>query len=208
MHPRTLLQRFLLAIGGVLILGIAIALVINAHLGVSPHEVISLGLSETFNVNLGIVITILLGFELLVALALGQKPNAATVIILVTMGPIVQATRTIIPDPEKLLIRFLMVLLSEVFGALGIAWLVIADLGASSYDMVMIGLARKGSPIVAVRLALDIFCVVIGFILGGPIGVGTVFGMIVAGPSIAFALKVCGRPDLAGKAKTEMPEIL
>lgn len=85
------------------------------------------------------------------------------------------------------------------FGMLGFGVLIIgvasglyinANLGAGPRDSLMLGLSNKtGRSIRLVRNSMEVVVLMIGFLLGGPVGIGTVVYALAIGPCVQFFLK-------------------
>jgi uncharacterized membrane protein YczE len=81
--------------------------------------------------------------------------------------------------------------------ALGGALMVRARIGFAAYDGIMLGLHRLlGHPLAPIRIAMEAVALVVGWILGGAAGVGTVITGVLIGPALQFWLRAVGA-DLA-----------
>jgi uncharacterized protein len=180
---------------GVFVLGIAclisgIGLSITADLGVGSWQVLETGLVETTGASYGVVVVV----EALVAITLawawlGQRPWIATVVLAfggVGIGAILDALDT----PSALGVRLLYLAIGMVLIAVGVAFYLASDLGASAQDALFVGIYRKYAvrPGV-VRFAMDGSLVVVGTLLGGQFGVGTIAVTVVVPVLIEPALR-------------------
>ncbi len=69
-----------------------------------------------------------------------------------------------------------------------------ASLGAGPRDSFMVGaIRRSGWPLWKVRTAIEATVTLLGFLLGGPIGVGTIIVVFTLGPSIQLAFRIMGK---------------
>ena len=179
--PRLLLGIFVLAPG--------IALVIEAHLGVSPYDVLHQGLSDATGLSFGSVV-VLLGLCILVLwVPLGQRFGIGTVINTLSVGFIVDGFLDVIPDTDELLWRWPMLLVGIVVSALGMGLYIGAGLGPGPRDGLMTGIAAKGYPLWIVRTVLELTALATGYALGGNVGVGTVLFAFGIGPLGHWFLK-------------------
>jgi uncharacterized membrane protein YczE len=79
------------------------------------------------------------------------------------------------------------------FMGLGGALMIEARLGATAYDATMMGIRRwTGGPIIVVRLSMEISMLVLGWVLGGAIGIGTALTALLIAPSMHFWLRILG----------------
>jgi uncharacterized membrane protein YczE len=179
--PRLLLGIFVLAPG--------IALVIEAHLGVSPYDVLHQGLSDATGLSFGSVV-VLLGLCILVLwVPLGQRFGIGTVINTLSVGFIVDGFLDVIPDTNELIWRWPMLLVGIVVSALGMGLYIGAGLGPGPRDGLMTGIAAKGYPLWIVRTVLELTALATGYALGGDVGVGTVLFAFGIGPLGHWFLK-------------------
>jgi uncharacterized membrane protein YczE len=176
---RRRLPRLLL---GIVIISVGIALTLEAHLGVSPYDVLHQGLGDVTGLSFGTVV-VLLGLLILVAwIPLGQRFGIGTIINTLSIGFIVDACRDAIPRTEELGLRWPMLLGGIVVSAVGIGMYIGAGLGPGPRDGLMTGLAAKGYPLWIVRTVLELSALAAGWSLGGNVGVGTVLFAFAIGP--------------------------
>jgi uncharacterized protein len=175
---------------GVACLITGIALSVTADLGVGSWQVLETGLVETTGASYGVVV---LG-ESFVALTLawlwlGQRPWFATVLL--AFGGIgIGALLAVLSTPDAMVGRMLLLSAGMVLIAVGVAFYLASDLGASAQDALFVGFYRKYAvrPGV-VRFGLDGSLVVTGALLGGQLGAGTVAVTLVVPALIEPALR-------------------
>ena len=93
------------------------------------------------------------------------------------------------PDTvESLAIRWTMLLGGILMVAIGSGFYIGAGLGPGPRDGLMTGIARRGVNIGFARFGIEISVLVIGWILGGTVGIGTVLFAFGMGPLIALLL--------------------
>lgn len=169
-------------LAGILLLAPGIALILDAHLGVSPYDVLHQGLAEVSGLSFGTVV-VLLGLVILVAwIPLGQRLGIGTIINTLTVGFVVDAVLEVMPEPESLAWRWPMLLAGIVVTAIGMAMYIGAGLGPGPRDGLMTGIAAKGYALWVVRTVLEIVALVAGWALGGDVGIGTVLFALGIGP--------------------------
>ncbi len=168
-----------------------IALTITAELGVGSWQVFETGLVEATGAGFGVVVLA----EALVALAiawvwLGERPWIATG-VLAFGGVGIGALLDVLETPGSLWGRSLMLAVGIGLLAVGVAFYLASDLGASAQDALFVGFYRKyGVRPAAVRLTLDVSLVVAGFVLGGQAGAGTVAVTLAVPALIEPALRI------------------
>ena len=179
---RELRRRLPRLLIGVVVLSFGIALTLNARLGVSPYDVLHQGLAEVTGWSFGTVVVVL-GLVILVAwIPIGQRLGIGTIVNTLTVGFITDGFLHVLPEPDALLARWPMLLGGIVVAAFGMACYIGAGLGPGPRDGVMTGLAARGLSIRAARTGIEITVLVIGWVLGGTVGVGTVVYALGIGP--------------------------
>jgi len=189
---------------GVACLVTGIALAITADLGVGSWQVLETGLVEATGLSFGVVVLLEAAAALAVAWAwLGERPWIATV-VLAGAGGGIGALLDVLSTPTSLLGRVGLLALGMPLVAIGVAFYLASDLGASAQDALFVGFYRRyGVRPAVVRFGLDAGAVAAGFALGGQLGAGTVAVTLLVPALIEPALRLGHR--LAG---TPLPAAL
>lgn len=184
-------RRWAVFVFGVTCLISGIALSVTADLGVGSWQVLETGLVETTGASYGVVV---LGVSVVaITLAwfwLGQRPWFATG-LLAFGGVGIGALLSVLSTPGPLPARMLFLAVGMTLIAVGVAFYLASDLGASAQDALFVGMYRKYliRPGV-VRFGLDASLVVTGALLGGQLGAGTVAVTLTVPVLIEPALRV------------------
>jgi uncharacterized membrane protein YczE len=193
---RQLRRRLPQLLVGIPVLGLGIALTLQARLGVSPYDVLHQGIAKQTGLSFGTVV-IGVGLVILVLwIPLRQRPGIGTVVNTLTVGLVIDLALLVLPEPEPLAARVPLLLGGIVVTALGMGLYIGAGLGPGPRDGLMTGVAAKGFPLWAVRTVLEVTALVAGWLLGGNVGVGTVIFAFSIGPLGHFFL---ARLHLGGK---------
>jgi uncharacterized membrane protein YczE len=169
-------------LAGILVLGVGITFTIQAELGVSPYDVLHQGLADITGLSFGTVVVLLGLVILIVWIPLGQRFGIGTILNTLTVGFVVDAGLRIVDVPAHDALRWTMLLAGIVITSFGMALYIGAGLGPGPRDGLMTGIAAKGYPLWIVRTVLELTALVIGWILGGDVGVGTVLFAFGIGP--------------------------
>ena len=195
---RTLLKLLWFYIG-IVVMGFGYALIIRPGLGVAPWDIFHIGVQAKTGIPLGYVIQ---GTGLAIILlnwTMAIRPTIGMVLNMLTFGPIMSWLLGGLPQPESLWARWLMLLVGIFIVGLGTALYVSADIGSGPRDGMMIGLTRKfNTSLAMVKNSMDLFAALVGWWLGGPLGLGTVVIALAMGPSMQFGMTLVSR--LAGHA--------
>src|ERR687897_3940495 len=185
---RELRRRLPQLVVGIPVLGVGIALTLEARLGVSPYDVLHQGIAAKTALSVGTVV-ILVGIAILVLwIPLRQRPGLGTVLNTLTVGLVIDLAVHVIPEPDLLAVRIPLLVAGIVVTGLGMGLYIGAGLGPGPRDGLMTGLAAKGFPLWAVRTVLELAALAAGWILGGNVGSGTVAFAFSIGPLGHFFL--------------------
>jgi uncharacterized membrane protein YczE len=193
--------RWLRLVGGLYVFGAGIALMHGANLGLGPWDVLSDGISQRTGLQLGTV-TILVGAAVLsLWLIIRERPGIGTVANILLIGTAVNLTELFLPHFDHVAVRFVQLLLGVAAVGLGSALYLGAKLGPGPRDGLMLGLHRRtGLSIRVARTSIELVVLVLGVLLGGTAGLGTVVFAFGIGPTVQFMMKwVDRRPRTADR---------
>lgn len=179
---RELARRLPRLIAGIVILGVGIAPVLDAELGVAPWDVLHQGVSDVTGLSFGLVVVLVGLVVLLTWIPLRQRAGVGTIINTLTVGFIVNGMLGVLPDVHNLAVRWAMLLGGIVVTSFGMALYIGAGLGPGPRDGLMTAVAARGHPLWLVRTVIELLALGIGFVLGGDVGVGTVLFAFGIGP--------------------------
>jgi len=172
--------------------------VVGAGLGNSPWTVLAQGAARQAGATVGQT-TIAISFLVLLCwIPLRQAPGLGTVLNAVVVGLAIDATLMLLPSRPGGVVR-----VGELIGGIGLVALgsglyLGTELGPGPRDGLMTGLHRRtGRRIGAVRVAIELTALALGFALGGTVGVGTLAFALAIGPAVAWTL---GRLSPAGRS--------
>ena len=127
---------------------------------------------------------------LLLWIPLRQKPGLGTVSNVVVVGVAADVGLWLIPAPDQLAGRIVMMVSAVVLNGLAGAIYIGSQLGPGPRDGLMTGLAaRTGRSLRLVRIGIELTVLVIGVLLGGTIGIGTVLYALAIGHLVQFFLQ-------------------
>jgi uncharacterized membrane protein YczE len=190
-------------IAGLVAFGLGIALMAEAGLGLGPWEAFHQGLGRLSGQPIGTV-SILLGVPILALWwPLGERPGLGTVLNVLVIGSATNIGLTVLPTPDGVPLRVLVMLLGVVAIGLGSGLYLAADLGPGPRDGLMTGLhARFGWSIRRARTAIELVVLVCGFALGGAVGLGTVVFALGIGPLVQLFLGIFDRDGRVARRRT------
>src|SRR5204862_871041 len=205
-HPRVrggLPARLVSLVFGLFLFAIAIVLLLESRLGLSPWDVLNQGIARHSPLSFGAA-NVVVGLAILVlAWALGGAPGLGTVANAVLVGTFIQLLPSIggvadlssRPLAERIALLVAGIALVGPASALYIG----ADLGAGPRDTLMlVGAARTRFRVGIVRATLELCALAAGIALGGTFGVGTVLFALLVGPIVEASFGLLGCPPPAG----------
>lgn len=193
--PERPIRRSLQLLIGLFLFGIGISLMVRGALGTAPWDVLTLGIISHIPLSFGLVTTMISVVVLLCWIPLRERPGVGTVLNAVLIGPCADIGLALFPEPGALWLRILSLAAGIVLIGFATGLYIGARFGPGPRDGLMTGLHRvTGLPIWIVRTALEVAVVVVGWLLGGIVGVGTVAFALGIGPLCQFFLRIFNVP--------------
>lgn len=185
--------RCVFFITGIIILSLGLALTIKGKfLGVGSWDVLHLGLQMSFGLTVG-TWSIILGLIILAIDGIISKrlPKIGTYLDMFLTGIFVDIFLYVLPDLHNMTDQTLAFVVGAILLGFGCGMYMVANLGVGPRDTLMLLLVQRlGWSINRARTTMEVSVAVIGFILGGPVGLGTVFMAFGLGPVVQWALKL------------------
>lgn len=186
--PQPRLRRLLSLSVGLVLFGFSLALMVAAELGLDPWDVFHQGLAETLGLRLGVAVVGTSLVVLLLWVPLRQPPGIGTLANAVAVGVVFEASIAVLPVVERLAPRLGLLAAAVVLNAIGTGLYIGAGLGPGPRDGLMTGLAARGLPLRVVRTGIEVAVLVVGWLLGGTVGIGTVVYALGIGPLVHITL--------------------
>jgi uncharacterized membrane protein YczE len=169
---------------GLILTAFGIIITIKANIGYAPWEVFHVGLSNTIGLSFGIT-TIVVGIIIVIIVTvLGEKLGFGTILSMIMTGIFADIILMIdmIPIAKNLAIGIIMLITGLFIISLGTYFYIKTAWGVGPRDNLMVVLARKTKiPVGICRCLVEFFVTLIGWILGGMVGIGTVISVIAIG---------------------------
>jgi uncharacterized membrane protein YczE len=180
---------------GLVLFGAGLWLGLVAELGVGPWDVLTGGLSQQLGTPFGRTAIGISVVVLLIGLAVRVRPGIGTLLNVVVVGATIDVllATTLLRDLDDapLAVRFCATLLGIATVAAGSALYLGAHLGPGPRDGLMVAIhLRTGWRVGTARAVLECIVLVLGVLLGGPVGVGTLLFAFGIGPAVQVAFRV------------------
>ncbi|ORT69006.1 hypothetical protein B7C44_02720 [Klebsiella pneumoniae] len=190
-----MLRRLLQLYIGLVLYGVSTALFVHANLGADPWDVFHLGVAKQLGISFGTVIILTGAAVLLLWIPIRQMPGLDTVSNVIVLGLAADATLAVLPPLESMLARSALLVGAIVLNAIATGMYIGAGFGPGPRDGLMTGLhARTGWSLRGIRTAIELSVLLIGWLLGGKFGVGTVIYALSIGPLIQLCLPWFSQP--------------
>lgn len=190
---RSLIKRYMFFVVGLVILSFGVTLTIKGHsLGLSPWDVLHYGLWETFGLTIG-TWAIIVGaiIVILTAVAMRRFPAPGVYINMFLLGIFIDVFNWALPDVEGWLFQSIVFFTGVIIMAFGVAFYITPNLGAGPRDSLMLVLVRKFNfKLSSARNIMEAGALVFGFLLGGPVFIGTLLIVLFLGKLIEMFLPV------------------
>ena len=181
---RKLLQVLL----GTTLIGTGVALNFSSKLGLGPWGVFHEGISLNTTLSFGSAIIATGVFVTFLWIPLKQRPGIATFVDIFWIGTVADLVIGLDLDPESLLLKWIFVFIGIICIGSGTAIYVGADMGSGPRDGVMVGLESKGLKIGMARNIIEVTALVLGWLLGGTVGLSSVVIAISIGPVVQIVI--------------------
>lgn len=179
--PRRLTQLYV----GLALFGVSMGLLVRSGLGNMPWDVLHQGLVRQLGGTIGgwsIAVGVVV---LLLWIPLRERPGLGTVSNVVLIGVSVDATLAVLPDAGPVAVQVAYLGVGVLLNAFATALYVGARLGPGPRDGLLTGFVRRtGGSVRLVKTAIELSVVLVGWAMGGTLGVGTAVFVLTIGPLV------------------------
>jgi len=167
---------------------------IQGNQGNAPWTVFAQGLTFKTGLSIGFATLLISSFVLLIWIPLREKPGFGTLSNIILIATFIQVGTQIFPEQSSMTSGILFDLIGIAMVGLGSALYITCGLGPGPRDGAMTGIHyRTGIRVGRVRLGIELVVLVIGWLMGGTVGVGTALFALLIGQSVAIFLGIVAR---------------
>ncbi len=185
MNRKKIVTGWLQIVVGLAVFSVGVHLTIYANIGLAPWDCLGMGIAKHTPLNYGLAMTVMAVVILLIDLLLKERIGYGTIIDALLTGNLVQICNTLNPFPENrnLWLGIVIMVAGFVFMALGMWIYMGAAQGCGPRDSLLVGLGKRlpKVPIGIVEILLWGVVLLTGWLLGGPVGIGTILSTFGAG---------------------------
>jgi uncharacterized membrane protein YczE len=177
-----LLRRLAQLYGGLVLYGVSGSFILLAGLGNDPWDVLHQGLSRQTGIGTGWWVCIVGALVLLLWIPLRQKPGLGTLSNVAVIGVAMEVMLALFDQASDPAVRVTLLVSGVVLNGLATGLYIGARFGPGPRDGLMTGLAARGHSIRVVRTGIELTVLVLGALLGGTVGIGTLLYAVSIGP--------------------------
>ena len=185
MRRKRIVKEWCQIVAGLIVFAFGVHLTIYANIGLAPWDCLGMGIARHTVLNFGLSMTVMALVIVVIDLLMKERIGFGTLIDALLTGNLVQLYNTVNPLPENhnLWLGILIMAAGFVFMALGMWIYMRAAQCCGPRDSLLVGLGKRMPkvPIGIVEIILWSGVFVAGWLLGGPIGIGTLIGAFGAG---------------------------
>ena len=213
-HPAALLRRAVLPIPrdgrgrrfaqlslGLVLYGVTAAMLVLAGLGLDPWDVLHQGLSRRFGLGIGTWVILVSLIVLLCWWPLRQRPGVGTLANAIVIGVVINLVLALVAAPDALWARYALLVGGVAGNGVATGLYIGAGLGPGARDGLSTGIAGRGHSMRVVRTSIEALVLVIGYLLGGTVGIGTVLYALLIGVITHRTIPAFAVGDAARKEK-------
>lgn len=181
---------------GLLGFSIAVSLMVRSRLGLGPWDAFHVGVHRLTGTSLGVA-SIVTGLVILFgSYFLGIRPGWGTVANMVLIGIFIDLLLPWMPPAKSVIWGLAYYAPAILLCGLATGVYIAAGLGKGPRDGLMIGLSmRSGWPVRRVRTLIELVVLLLGWIMGGRVGVGTLLFAFGIGPATQWGLAIFGAQE-------------
>ncbi|MCR4658470.1 MAG: hypothetical protein K5770_19905 [Lachnospiraceae bacterium] len=182
---RRIIAEWLKIVAGLIVFAFGVHMTIYANIGLAPWDCLGMGIALHTPLNYGLAMTLTAVTVLIIDIALKERIGFGTVIDALFTGNFVQAFNYLnrLPENNNVWLGIIIMIIGFVFMAIGMWIYMSAEQCCGPRDALLVGLGKRMPkvPIGIVEVLLWAVVLLIGYLLGGPVGIGTLISTFGAG---------------------------
>ncbi len=192
-RKRTAVYSSAVLVAGWVLIALSIVMLLRAGLGMAPYDVLNTGIARRTGFSPGTASWLACVGLVAIALTLRSRPGLGTLLGAFSVGALINVGLDLAPQVSGTVPRYALLMISLVPQYLGVCCIILSRGGKGPVELVTVGLMRKGVSVRSARWLVEAGCLVLGVVLGGSVGIGTVVQLAASGPAIAALLPIVAR---------------
>ena len=196
MNQKNIFLSWVRIVLGLLVFALGVHLTIRADLGLAPWDCLGMGISKQTPLNYGLSMTATSIVILIIDVLMKEKIGFGTIIDALLTGNFVQMFNDIDPFPEttNIFAGIVIIIVGLALMAIGQYYYMSAAQCCGPRDALLVGLGKRFRrlPIGAVQVLLWGTVLLVGWLLGGPVGIGTIVTTFGSGIVLQLVFSVIG----------------
>jgi len=188
---------------GLFLYGLSAAMLVRSRLGLDPWDVFHQGLSRAIGLSIGAWVILIGALVLLLWIPLRQRPGIGTICNVLLIGTWLDLTLRAIPLIHPMPIRVGLMVGGIVLCGIATGLYIGAAMGPGPRDGLMVGIANRGHSIRVVRTGIEVTVLIIGWLLGGVVGIGTILYALSIGPIAHVTIPAFARGPILHEREPE-----
>ena len=188
------LQKWLLFSLGLFVMSYGIILLLEAELGMASWNILEVGLYQQFGFTIGIWSLIISAAVILLNIFVTRKiPGWGMIMNMILVGVFMDIIifLHLVPNVSGLVLQIVYFIIGFIFLTFGIGMYISPLLGEGPRDGLTLNLSRRsGFSIRQVRTSMELVVLAIGWLLGGPVGIGTIIITLFMGFLIQYFIEL------------------
>lgn len=185
--------RVLLFVVGIFILAVGVGTLMTANLGVATWDVLHIGLANLTGLSVGRWVQIVgIIMVLMTCLFERKRPAIGSILNIILVGFFLNIIleANVIPHFQGLISRFMLLVVGIVIMGIGSGMYVASKVGAGPRDGMTLFLSKRFSISVGLaRTLLEAIALITGWLVGGPVSIGTFISVPLIGPVMQVSLR-------------------
>lgn len=174
---------------GLILFGWSMAMMVESNLGLMPWDVFHQGVAKHVPLTFGEVVIVVGALVLLLWIPLRQWPGLGTILNVFLIGIAADVGLSVMSVPDVMWARVALLVGGIVLNGIAGALYIGVHLGTGPRDGLSMALNRiTGRSVRLMRTGIEIIALLIGILLGGTVGIGTVLYAFGVGPLLQYFL--------------------
>lgn len=190
-EANTLFQLF----WGLLVASFGIVVMVHSDIGLFPWGTLQEGLSRSTGLSFGVWSQIIGIVIVIILVAFKYQPGVGTLVDVFYVGFCIDFIESIhlLPYPHSIIMKLFMCIIGLFILSYGMAIYMKAGLGTGPRDGLMLFLMEKtNKPVVIIKTSIEILVTILGLMMGGPFGIGTVLIALLGGKVLQWVFRWTG----------------